>query len=117
VGNSEVVALYTQGALTGGRLQAAIDDALGSISFDDIESSRLGIREEELRAVRFTVDEEGGFIAEAILLAIVAGAAGNLTSDAVKAVWGKVLERVKDKHGDDAVGPQQPKQDPGSGSE
>jgi len=36
---------------------------------------------------------------------------------AVKAVWGKVLERVKDKHGDDAVGPQQPKQDPGSGSE
>ena len=51
------------------------------------------------------VKEEGGFIAEGILLAIVVGAGSNLAADAAKALWNKVLERIRDKR--DAVGPEE----------
>jgi hypothetical protein len=104
--SAEVVALYRQGALTGQRLQSAIDEAMEAIAADDTELSRLGLSKAELLTVHFEVKEEGGFVPAAILLAIAVGAGGNLTADAAKALWNKVLEQVRHKRGDDAVGPE-----------
>jgi len=101
-----VIAQYSQGALTGQDLQAAIDEAMEAIAADDAEISRLGLSKDELLTVRFEVKEEGGFIVEGILLAIAVGAGGNLAADATKALWNKVLKKIKDRRGDDAVGPE-----------
>ena len=101
-----VIARYSQGAMTGLRLQSAIDEAVKAIAADDAELSRLGLSRDELLTVHFEVKEEGGFIAEGILLAIVVGAGSNLAADAAKAFWNKVLERIRDKR-DDAVGPEE----------
>jgi hypothetical protein len=103
---SAVIARYSPGALTGRSLQAAIEEAVGEISADDAELSRLGISKDELLTVRFEVKEEGGFVAEGILLAIAIGAGSNLAADATKALWNKVLKKIRDKRGDDAVGPE-----------
>ena len=108
-----VIARYGPGALTGRRLQAAIDEAMAAIAADDTELSRLGLSKDELLTVRFEVREDGGFVAEGILLAIAIGAGSNLAADATKALWGKVLKRVRNKSGDDAVGPE--KRGPGDG--
>lgn len=104
--DTKVIARYSQGALTGQRLQSAIDEAMAAVAADDEELSRLGLSKDEFLAVRFEVREEGGFIAEGILLAIAVGAGGNLAADAAKALWNEVLGRVRDRRGDDAVGPE-----------
>ena len=104
--NAEVIASYRQGALTGRRLQSAIDEAIEAIAADDAELSRLGLSKAEFLTVHFEVKEEGGFVVEGILLAIAVGAGSNLTADAAKAAWNKVLKWVRDKRGDDAVGPE-----------
>ena len=105
--HTQAVAWYSQGALTGMRLQTALNDAMSTLSGDDVDLPGLGLGEADLREARFTVQEEGGFIVEGILLAIAIGAGGNITADAAKALWGIVLRRVRDKYGDDAVGPEQ----------
>jgi len=104
--NTEVIARYNQGALTGRRLQSAIDEAMEAIAADDAELSLLGLSKAGLLTVHFEVNEEGGFVAEGILLAIAVGAGGNLTADMAKALWNKILKRIRDKRGDDAVGPE-----------
>ncbi len=109
--DAEVIARYRQGALPGRSLQSAIDEAIEDIAADDAELSRLGLGREELLATHFEVVEEGGFIAEGILLAIAVGAGGNLTADMTKALWNRILKRVRQKRGDDAVGPEK-KPDP-----
>jgi hypothetical protein len=103
---NSVIARYSQGALTGRHLQSAIDEAMQAVAADDAELSRLGLSKDEFLSVRFEVTEPGGFIAEGILLAIAVGAGSNLAADAAKALWNKVLKRIRDKHGDDAVGPE-----------
>jgi hypothetical protein len=105
--NTEVIARYRQGALPGRSLQSAIENAMEAIAADDAEVSRLGLSREEVLAVRFEVKEEGGFVAEGILLAVAVGAGSNLTADVAKALWSKVLKRVRQKRGDDAVGPEE----------
>jgi hypothetical protein len=102
-----VIARYSQGALTGQRLQSAIDEAMKAIAADDAELSRLGLSKDELLTVHFEVKEEGGFIGEGILLAIAVGAGSKLAADAAKALLNKVLKRIRDKRGDDAVGPEE----------
>jgi hypothetical protein len=104
--STEVIAWYRQGALTGQRLQSAINKAMEAIAADDAELSRLGLSKTEFLTVHFEVKEEGGFVAEGILLAIAVGAGGNIAADAAKALWNKVLKQVKRKRGDDAVGPE-----------
>ena len=102
--NSGVIAWYGQGALTGRRLQSAIDEAMQAVGADDAELSRLGLSKDDFLSVHFKVTEEGGFIVEGILLAIAIGAGGNLAFGAAKGLWNKVLKRIRDKHGDDAMG-------------
>jgi hypothetical protein len=104
--DTEVITRYRQGALPGRSLQSAIDEAMEAIAADDAELTRLGLSKEELLTVHFEVKEEGGFVAEGILLAIAIGAGGNIASDGAKALWNKVLKRVRQKRGDDAVGPE-----------
>jgi hypothetical protein len=104
--DTEVITRYRQGALPGRSLQSAIDEAMEAIAADDAELSRLGLSKEEFLTVHFEVKEEGGFVAEGILLAIAIGAGGNIASDVAEALWNKVLKRVRQKRGDDAVGPE-----------
>jgi hypothetical protein len=104
--SAEVIAWYRQGALTGQSLQSAIDEAMGAIAADDAELSRLGLSKAEFLTLHFEVKEEGGFVAEGILLAIAIGAGGNIAADAAQALWDKVLKQVRRKRGDDAVGPE-----------
>jgi hypothetical protein len=104
--NTELITRYRQGALSGRSLQTAIDEAMEAIAADSAELSRLGLSKEELLTVRFEVKEEGGFVAEGILLAIAVGAGGNIASDMARTLWSKVLKRVRQKRGDDAVGPE-----------
>ncbi len=102
--NAEVIAQYSQGALTGRRLQSAINEAMEAIAADNAELLRLGLSKAEFLKVHFEVKEEGGFVAEGILLAIVVGAGGNLAAGAAKNLWNKVLKKIRDKRGYDAVG-------------
>jgi len=112
--NTEVITRYRQGALPGWSLQSAIDEAMEVIAADGAELSRLGLSEEEFLAVHFEVKEEGGFVAEGILLAVAVGGGGNIASDVARALWDKVLKRVRQRRGDDAVGPEeQPGQEAG----
>jgi hypothetical protein len=104
--SAEVIAWYGQGALAGQSLQSAIDEAMEAIAADDAELSRLGLSKAQFLTLHFEVKEEGGFIAEGILLAIAIGAGGNIAADAAKALWDKVLKQVRRKRGDDAVGPE-----------
>lgn len=104
---SGVIAWYSPGALTDSRLQSAIDEALKAIAADDGELRDLGLSRSELATESFVVKPAGGFIAEGILVAIAIGAASNLSADLAKALWAKVLKRVKEEEGDDAVGPEQ----------
>jgi hypothetical protein len=104
--DTEVITQYWQGALPGRSLQSAIDEAMDAIAADDAELTRLGLSKDELLTVHFEVKEEGGFIGEGILLAIAVGTASKLAADATKALWSKVLKRIRDKRGDDAVGPE-----------
>lgn len=103
----KVIAHYRQGALTGGSLQRAIDDVMSGLSTADPEISRLGVNETDLRSARFAVKEEGGFIAEGIILSIAIGASSSITADIAKALWTKILRTVKAECGDDAIGPKQ----------
>jgi hypothetical protein len=105
---SDVIAYYHQGALTGEDLQAAIDSALLELSSVDVELGQFQRNSDDTHKVRFVVVQEGGFIAEGILIGIAIGAGSNITADAVKALWEKVLKRVKASHGGDAVGPEEP---------
>ena len=101
-----VIGWYAQGALTGDRLQQSINEATNSLAADEDEIARLGVGPADVAAVRFVVKQEGGFIAEGILIAILSGAGASLTADALKAVWGAVLKRVKHEQGEDAIGPE-----------
>jgi hypothetical protein len=101
---ANIIGRYEQGALTGARLQAAINEAMTDLAADKGELAKIGISSTQLRVAHFTVEQEGGFIAEGILIAIAIGAGSNLTADAAKALWSAVLKRVKHDRGDDAVG-------------
>src|SRR5262245_18541094 len=92
---TDVIGYYHQGALTGEDLQSAIDQELNEL-----------LAEDEALAVRFEVAQPGVFIAEGIIIAIAIGAGSNLAADVAKAIWTKVLKRVKAAHGEDAIGPE-----------
>ncbi|MCA1706657.1 MAG: hypothetical protein LC808_26690, partial [Actinobacteria bacterium] len=72
---------------------------------DAADLAETGTDATQTRGLRFEVHEGPGIDPTTILLTIAIGAASNLTADAAKAVWAKVLKRVRKKQGDDAVGP------------
>jgi hypothetical protein len=102
---TDVIYYYYQGALTGEDLQSAIDEELANLVAEDGE---LG--------VRFEVVQPGGFVGEDIIIQIAVNAGGTAGGavglGAAKAIWGKVLKRVKAARGDDAIGPEAPAADP-----
>jgi len=101
-----IVTWYEQGVLTAGQLQAAVDEAVAELAGNPDELAQLGISPGELAGTRVVVQQEGGFIVEGILLAIAIGAGGNLAADASKALVNAIVKRVRNHHGDDAVGPE-----------
>jgi hypothetical protein len=108
-----VVAEFRQGALTGDELEDAIAVAVEQLADDDAAIADLGVDADEVRAVGFVVSESAGMDPASIILMIAIGAASSLTADAVKAVLGKVLRRVRDEHGEDAVGAEEGNARPG----
>lgn len=107
-----IVGIYGQGGLSGGALQAAIDEALKTLAADEVALADLELTAEELQGIRFDVEEEAGADPATILIAILVGVAGNAAYDAsshvVRRVWSRVLRAVKDRHGSDAVDDEQP---------
>ena len=101
------VATYEGAAIPGSEIQDAADDAMSEILGDPAcraELLRYGLDEEELRGFKFTVEQEPGIVPGVILIAILYPAAGQLTADGVKALWGMTLRRIKKKKGGDALG-------------
>jgi hypothetical protein len=102
--DTDVIGYYHQGALTGEDLQFAIDQELNEL-----------VAEDEALAVRFEVVQPGGFIGEDIIIQIAVnaggGAGGVIALGTAKAIWAKVLKRVKATRGDDAIGPEAPGMD------
>jgi hypothetical protein len=111
--SDQIVVWCEQGVLTRGQLQAAIGEATAELATDEGELGRLGISQAELENAHLAVQQEGGFIAEGILLAIAIGAGGNLAADAGKGLISAILKRVKERHGDDAVGQEKQPDDSG----
>jgi hypothetical protein len=100
----DVIATFGQGALTGSQLQRAIDEAQADVVADGAELRRLGVDPEAAAALRFRVEESAGVDPGSVALAIAIGAASALTADGIKALLKLVLDRVRGKKGDDAVG-------------
>lgn len=110
---SDIVGIYIQGDLPGSQLQAAIDEALVALAVDEDALADLKLTAEDLKGIRFEVEEEAGIDPATILMAIVLGVAGNAAYDASKLVarkvWSRVLTAVKARHGHGALGDEQPK--------
>jgi len=95
----EIIAYYRQGAFTREDLQSAINEEVGRLQAEDKAL-------DEKYPTPFEVIGAGGFIAEGIIIAIAVGAGSNLAADAAKAVWDKVLKKIRAAHGDDVIGPE-----------
>lgn len=95
------------GCLAGAELQGAVDEAVADAVAETEELTRAGIDIADAHSVRFEVREGPGIDPGTILLSIAVGTASKLSADALKALWTSVLARVRNKHGDDAVGPPQ----------
>jgi hypothetical protein len=101
------VTTYEGAAIPGSELQDAADDAMAEILKDPAcrtELRRYGLDEEALQGVRFSVEQEPGIEPGAVITMIQIAAAGQLTAEGIKALWGMVLHRIRKRKGDDALG-------------
>jgi hypothetical protein len=108
---ANVVGIYDQGALTGEALQYAINEARDALESDSTELNELDLTSDDVRNLRFEVEEEAGFDPEAIRLAvewsadaIAGGAVYEVSRYTAIRVWSAILRRIKKRHGEDAVG-------------
>lgn len=112
---SEVVGRYRQGALTGRALKQAITDAQEDLASDAAALSELGITADQVRGVRFEVEEQSGIDPLTILITILIGVATNVGTDAgthvAKKTWSAVLDKLRKRKGEDAVGEEEPNTD------
>lgn len=100
------VATYTRAAIPGSEIQEAVDTAMAEILRDPAsraELLRYGLDEETLRGIRFSVEQAPGIQPTDVETLIFIAAAGQLTAESVKAVWGMVFRRVRNRKGDDAL--------------
>ena len=67
---TEKIGTFHQGTLTGTELQDALTEAWAEIARDPAMLAELGVDSQAASTATFSVDEEGGFIAEGILLGI-----------------------------------------------
>lgn len=101
------VATYEDSAISGAELQGAVDDALAGIIEDDADHGELagyGLDEKALRTVELSVEQEPGIDPASVVTLIFIASAGQLSAEGIKALWGKVAQRVKKRKGADALG-------------
>jgi hypothetical protein len=101
---TEKIGTFRQGTLTGAELQDAVAEAWAEIVEDPDMLAELGVDSETASTAKFSVDEEGGFIAEGILLGIVIAWAGEAAWEGTKKLSELVVTKVRARHGEDAIG-------------
>jgi hypothetical protein len=101
---TEKVGIFYQGTLTGSELQDAVAEAWADIARNPNTLSEFGINSETATTPTFSVEEEGGFVAEGILLAIFIGWAGGAAWDGTKKLNKLIVTKVRERHGEDAIG-------------
>ncbi len=104
--SGQTLVRYQQGTLTGEQLESALNIALAEAIHDNTLVHELGLEPAELASFRLTVAEEGGFDPGSILLAIGLALATGAASEAGKILLRVAIEKVRARHGADAVGPQ-----------
>jgi len=95
------IGTFEQGSLSGPKLRDALADAWAEIASDPDALAELGVDSATASRATFSVDEEGGFLVETIVVGIFIHWAGEATWKGTA----KVFEKVRAKHGDDAIGP------------
>jgi hypothetical protein len=100
------IGTFRQGVLTGPELQDAVAVAWSEIADDPGALAELGIDARTASSVTFSVKEEGGFIAEGILLGILVAWAGEAAWEGTKKASGLIVAKVRQRHGEDAIGNQ-----------
>lgn len=94
-------------AVPGGELQQAAGVALAEIAGDPdslAELSLYGLDEGAVRSTQVRVEQKPGLDPASVIVAILVGTAGELTSEGVQTLWGMVLRRVRRQKGYDALG-------------
>ncbi|WP_425003115.1 hypothetical protein [Mycolicibacterium sp. S3B2] len=113
--DSNVVGRYGQGALPGRAVQQAIEEAQQELASDAAALSELGITEEQVRGLRFEVEEQSGIDPATILITILVGVVTNIGTDVgthvAKKTWSAVLDRLRKRNGEDALGDEEPNSD------
>jgi len=102
-----LVSTYQQGTLTAEQLQAEIDSALAEILAEDGSDGKFGISRNDADSVRIAVEGEGGFDPASVLITIAVSFATGMASEGGKTLLRKILERVRQRRGDDALGDQE----------
>lgn len=101
---TEKIGTFHQGTLTGPELRDAVAEAWAEIARDPDLLAELGVDSKTASTVTFSVDEEGGFVAEGILLGIAIGWAGGAAWDGTKKLSKLIAAKVRARHGEDAIG-------------
>lgn len=101
---TEEIGIFYQGTLTGVELQDAVAEAWAEIARNRDELAELGVDSEIASTATFSVDEEGGFIVEGILLGIAIAWAGEAAWEGTKKMSELIVTKVRAKHGEDAIG-------------
>ena len=96
--------LYRQGTLTADELRVEIDQARTEIITDEQALQEMGITRADAEPVGFNVAGDGGFDPATVLIAISISFTTGAASEAGKVLLRKVLARIREKHGDDALG-------------
>jgi hypothetical protein len=100
--NITKIGKFKQGSLTGAKLRDALTAAWAEIASDPDALAELGIDSATASPATFSVDEEGGFVGETILIGIFIHWAGEATWKGT----GKIVAKVRARHGSDAIGEQ-----------
>jgi hypothetical protein len=98
------IGTFYQGTLTGTELQDAVAEAWAEIERDPDMLVELGVDSQTASTATFSVDEEGGFVAEGILLGIVIAWAGEAAWEGTKKMSTLIVTKVRARHGEDAIG-------------
>jgi hypothetical protein len=101
---TEKIGTFRQGTLTGSELQDAVAEAWAEIAKDPDLLAELDVDSQTASTVTFSVDEEGGFVAEGILLGIAVGWAGGAAWDGTKKLSKLIVTKVRARRGEDAIG-------------
>jgi hypothetical protein len=101
---TEEIGIFYQGTLTGAELQDAVAEAWAEIARSQDALAELGVDSETAATATFSVDEEGGFVVEGILLGIAIAWAGEAAWEGTKKLSELIVTKVRARHGEDAIG-------------